>query len=263
MSTAATPQAMERTRRQSASRGIPFGRLLLVELRKMVDTRSGRWLLATIAGLALVVLVAMIFIEEVPRTFAVFAQAATVPVGILLPVVGILTMTSEWSQRTALVTFSLEPRRARVIAAKSLAALLVTIGVLALVLLLSAAALAIAGLRQDVSPTWAPDSATRFGLSLIPHVIGMVMGLAFGLLLTNSAAAIVIYYVLPLAVQMLFVWDKARPVLEWAGPEVVSRPFGAADVTTQQWQQAATSGAIWILIPFVVGTLITLRREAK
>ena len=38
--------------------------------------------------------------------------------GILLPVLGILLVTSEWSQRTAMVTFTLEPSRSRVIAAK-------------------------------------------------------------------------------------------------------------------------------------------------
>ena len=37
---------------------------------------------------------------------------------LLLPVMGILLVTSEWSQRTDMTTFALEPHRSRVIMAK-------------------------------------------------------------------------------------------------------------------------------------------------
>ncbi len=40
---------------------------------------------------------------------------------------GILTVTGEWSHRTALTTFTLEPRRSRVLLAKCLPPLLVTV----------------------------------------------------------------------------------------------------------------------------------------
>ena len=36
---------------------MPFGRLVRVELRKLADTRAGRWLLISIAALTLLVLV--------------------------------------------------------------------------------------------------------------------------------------------------------------------------------------------------------------
>ncbi len=42
-------------------------------------------------------------------------------VSVLLPVLGILLVTAEWSQRTALTTFTLVPRRERIIAAKAAA----------------------------------------------------------------------------------------------------------------------------------------------
>ena len=41
----------------------------------------------------------------------------------LLPILGIMAATAEWTQRTGLVTFTLEPRRGRVVLAKALAAL--------------------------------------------------------------------------------------------------------------------------------------------
>ena len=50
-----------------------------------------------------------------------FSRRRSSPRCNLLPVVGILLVSSEWSQRTAQVSFTLVPRRPRVIAAKMLA----------------------------------------------------------------------------------------------------------------------------------------------
>ena len=47
------------------------------------------------------------------RTFLNFMGATATPQGFLLPVLGILLVTSEWGQRTALTTFALEPHRGR------------------------------------------------------------------------------------------------------------------------------------------------------
>lgn len=43
-----------------------------------------------------------------------------------MPVVGILLVTSEWSQRTAITTFTLVPQHGRVLTAKLLAALVLS-----------------------------------------------------------------------------------------------------------------------------------------
>jgi hypothetical protein len=47
-------------------------------------------------------------------------------------VLAILSVTSEWSQRTALVTFSLVPDRRRVLAAKLVAVVVLAVAVMAL-----------------------------------------------------------------------------------------------------------------------------------
>ena len=62
------------------------------------------------------------------KSFGNYFGPSQFPVGLLLPVLGILLVTSEWSQRTALTTFTLVPRRlpgaaAKVLAATSLALL--------------------------------------------------------------------------------------------------------------------------------------------
>jgi len=56
--------------------------------------------------------------SSIDQTYTSYLAFAAVGLTILLPVVSILTLTSEWSQRTALTTFTQEPRRTRVINAK-------------------------------------------------------------------------------------------------------------------------------------------------
>ena len=107
----------------------PLLRLTLVELRKLADTRAGLWLLIVI-GLAAVAhrpLILLLAAPDAEQTFAGFFAFGLLPAGVLLPVLGILSMTSEWSQRTALTTFTLVPQRGRVVAAKLAAAVLIAV----------------------------------------------------------------------------------------------------------------------------------------
>ena len=107
---------------------IPLGRLVRVELRKLTDTRSGKWLLIGIGVITLAVN-AIFYATSDPseRTFFNFMAATNGPQGLLLPVLGILLVTSEWSQRTALVSFTLTPVRSRVLLAKVLGGLLAAV----------------------------------------------------------------------------------------------------------------------------------------
>ncbi len=102
-----------------------MSRLLRVELRKLVDTRSGRWLLIAIALITATVITIFLFAAPPQElTYTNFVNATGTPQGVLLPILGILTVTSEWGQRTGLVTFTLEPHRGRVVVAKLLAVVL-------------------------------------------------------------------------------------------------------------------------------------------
>src|SRR4051794_12207545 len=119
-----------------------FGRLTLVELRKMVDTRAGFWLQLIVAGLMLVaVTLFCLFGETQDLILRDMFALAVFPAGLLLPIVGILLVTSEWTQRTALITFTLVPRRMRLMAAKLAAG--VVLGVIAVVVALVVAIVAI------------------------------------------------------------------------------------------------------------------------
>ena len=72
---------------------VPFGRLVKVELRKLADTRAGRWLLISIAAVTLLVLIiqlAVVLGQDLHPKFLDFLQGMNTPMGILLPVLGVL-----------------------------------------------------------------------------------------------------------------------------------------------------------------------------
>src|SRR5690606_9212891 len=119
---------------------IPFGRLVRVELRKQVDTLAGRWFLISIGLVVAAAVTIMLFVDGGDHSYLTYLTATSTPLGILVPVLGILSSTQEWTQRTAMTTYALEPRRGRVIWAKVLSALL--LGVAAVVLALALAAVA-------------------------------------------------------------------------------------------------------------------------
>src|SRR3954453_21419095 len=119
---------------------IPMTRITAVELRKMFDTRSGFWLIASIAiTSALAAGGVILWAPDGDLTYSTFATAIRFPVVIILPLIAILAVTSEWSQRTGLTTFTLVPHRSRIIAAKAISA--VTIAIAAMVLAFAVGAL--------------------------------------------------------------------------------------------------------------------------
>ena len=74
----------------------------------------------------------ILFAPDSAMTYDNFGAAIGVPMTLLLPVMAILSVTSEWSQRSGLTTFTLVPHRGRVIRAKmvvSIALGAVSIGV--------------------------------------------------------------------------------------------------------------------------------------
>ena len=113
----------------SGTPGVPFTRLVSVELRKALDTRAGRWFSASIVLLCLVVVTIFAFAApEGGKDFGDVLGVAGATLGYFLPILLILMVTSEWSQRTGLTTFTLEPHRGRVIGAKFCAGLILGVG---------------------------------------------------------------------------------------------------------------------------------------
>jgi ABC-2 type transport system permease protein len=246
----------------SATPGIPMRRVVSVEVRKLVDTRAGRWLLIAIAVITLaVVVVVYLTVDPRQRTFATFTLATGAPQGFLLPVLGIMSVTGEWTQRTALVSFTLVPGRGRIVAAKTMATVLV--GLAALVLALTIAALAT--VLGGESGAWRGFGTDTLGKLALLQVIGVLQGLAFGLLFLNTAAAIVTYYVVPNAFTLVSgLWTALAHAQPWIDLNVSQgRLFDGSAMAGRQWAQLATGVTIWVLVPFMLGVYRVLRAEVK
>lgn len=245
----------------SSTAPVPLTRLVKVEMRKMVDTRAGLWLVIAIALVtALITLVLMLTAEAEQRVFLAFMAVMATPQGILLPVLGILLVTQEWTQRTGMVTFSLEPNRSKVIGAKVLAALV--FGLAAVVL---AVALAALGTVLSGAPgAWEGIGADDLGTFALLQVIGVLQGLAFGLIFLNSALAIVTYFVLPIAFSIVSsLWSALADIQPWVDLNTSSQPLFEGSLSGEQWAQLATGILIWVVLPFLAGLWRVLRAELK
>jgi ABC-type transport system involved in multi-copper enzyme maturation permease subunit len=235
-----------------------LGRLVAVELRKIVDTRAGFWLqVATVALAAIVVTVRLMTGDAADHTFASVLTVGLKPAAVLLPVAGILLVTSEWSQRTGMITFALVPVRSRVIAAKLVASLVLAVAMLAVsVAIVGAGVLA----ASPGAGTWA-DAPTLIAQSVVYLGGGMLTGVAFGMVLLASAPAIVALFALPImwtAVASLSFFADAAP---WLDTRLSLDPLTLEVLSGTQWAQAGTSLALWMVLPLLIGTWRITRRE--
>jgi hypothetical protein len=236
-----------------------LGRLVAVELRKMVDTRAGFWLqLATVAITALVVIVRSVVGDAADHTFAAILDVGVKPAAVLLPVAGILLVTSEWSQRTGMITFALVPVRSRVLGAKLVASIVLSLVTLAMSVAVVAAGVLVAS--PGVDGTWS-DAATLIGQSAVYLGGGMLTGVAFGAILLASAPAIVVLFALPItwtAVASLSFFADAAP---WLDTRLALGPMPQEVMSSTQWAHAGTALALWMLLPLLIGTWRITRRE--
>ncbi len=236
-----------------------LGRLVAVELRKMVDTRAGFWLQVAMVALTVVVVVVRLLVgDAADHTFQSVLDVGLQPAAVLLPVLGILLVTSEWSQRTGLITFALVPVRSRVLGAKLIASLLVAVAMLAVSLAVIAAGVLVSS--PGVEGTWS-DAVPLIGQSAVNLTSGMVVGVALGAILLAPAPAIVLLFALPIswmAVVSLPVFSGVAPWVDYA------RNLGQMTefvMSPTQWAHAGTSLLIWMVLPLLIGTWRITRRE--
>ncbi len=260
--------------------GIPFGRLVSVEVRKMVDTRAGLWLFLITAGLIALVMAIVLLVlglnDDVTISANGWLQAMVVPVSILLPVFAILTITTEWGQRTNLVTFTLEPRRGRVLAAKLVAVSIFALATLVLAGLLGALGNVLYGVITGNDVVWNVTGRVLFW-TVVVQLAFFLMAFALASLLLSTPAAIAVFYVaaliLPLIVYpiMLAFFDWAQDVLPWfdfnyaAAPLVSGTDMMGEEVTVSaiDYVRFVVAIGLWVVLPGVIGGLRVVRSEIK
>jgi ABC-2 type transport system permease protein len=236
----------------------PFERLVRVELRKTADTRAGFWLLLTlglmVAGAAVIYLLAA---EPQDLSFEDLLRVVQFPINALLPVLGILLVTSEWSQRTALTTFTLVPVRPRVVAAKAGAVVVLVVAAM----VVSVLAAAITNAAGGHPWTLGPETLGELFLFQLSALLG---GFAFGLALQSSAPAIVLYYIAPTLVSIVVeIVHSIRDAAAWIDLGQTTTPIADGSASGQEWAQFGTSAAVWILVPLAIGLWRLSRSEMK
>ena len=243
------------------ARGQSFLKLVAIELRKSVNTRSGRVLIAAILLVAIAAIAwQLTHLPQGPAGFDGFLGAASTGVLLILPVIGVMAMTSEWTQRTALTTFTLSPRRVRVQLAKFVSAVVLSAVIMTVVVLFAVAGTALAGAVTDHTTTYAGFGGLLAG-AYLTNALNVVMGAAFGAVIAQTAVAILVYFIAPTA------WSLAGPALfkdnaNWLD---VFGAFGRiADRDLHGMvPETLTAVGVWIVLPTIVGLWASSRREVK
>ncbi|MET7336723.1 ABC transporter permease [Nonomuraea sp. NPDC005650] len=240
---------------------IPFHRLLTVETRKLFDTRSSVILTAVLLCLTVAAIAGRGLYAGPDLQRLVWT--AGLGYALLLPVLGILTVTNEWSHRTALTTFALEPRRWRVMAAKAVPPVLAAVVASLFALLVALPATALVSAVQDVPAHWNATLATMTGWTAT-NALFVMMGVALGTLLLNAPAAIVVYLASTgvwNAVAML--GSTGQTLAEWLDLNRTTAPLATGDWADVAPARLAASVALWIVIPLLLGTARVSRKEVK
>ena len=236
-----------------------LARLVAVELRKMVNTRSGLWLQITMIALtAAVVIARRVFGEGGDHTFAGVLDVGLQPAAVLVPITGLLLVTSEWSQRTGMITFALVPVRARVLGAKLIAGLVLALGALVMAVAVVGAGVLVAS--PGVNGTWS-DAGTLIGQSAVFLTTGVVVGVAFGAVLLASTPAIVALFALPIAWTAAASLSFLAGAAPWLDTRLALAPLHQEVLSATQWAHAGTALAVWMLLPLLIGVWRITRQE--
>ena len=243
---------------------ISFPRLVGIETRKMVDTRSGLGLLLAILLIDLVAI--GIFTFAGPTESFGFEDYLVVLVNVqavLLPIVGVIAAAGEWSQRTTLQTFSLEPRRGRVIGAKLVAALVLMVVISAASTLFAAGGHALSQAMGNETAGWGVQWDIFGGVIALLALL-TIMGVAFGLLVHAPAVAIVGFLLLPMVFSTVpLLLPGVAGAFEWIDFQAAwNAMIGEGGPTAGEWARIASTTAIWVIAPMVAGWIRTTRREA-
>jgi ABC-2 type transport system permease protein len=253
----------------AATAPTPFLRLVRVELRKSYDTRAGFWLLAVIGLIVLaaeIIVLAVVTSQDETISFGDFIGVAAFLTSFLLPVLGIMVLTTEWSQRTAMVTFALEPRRPLVILAKAMVGIVLTLATVAVSIVIGLVCTLLYGAiegQADWTFGW-PD----FAAFLVTQVLAMLGGFALAALLLNTPAAIVVFFVYKWVLPGIFA--LGADLVGWFGDIRPWLDFQAAQETIwewsssgEDWAQLVVSGLVWLGLPLGFGIWRVLRAEVK
>ena len=233
-------------------------RACAVEARKLVDTRTGWVLTGTAVLLSGAFAGGRALFPTAETGFAQLASVASYPAGSIAMVMAVLLVAGEFAH-TAPVTFTLEPRRGRVVAAKALV-------VVALAVVATALAFLAAGLVMLVAPAitgdplvWTADGA-RFGVLFGNNVFVALAGFALALAFRNAPAPLVVLLVWPtVALLVASLSEAAGTVVSYLAVDPFFALLTAADGFGGA--RVATATLLWISAPAALGAARLVRAD--
>lgn len=249
---------------------VPLMRVVRVELRKMFDTRSGFWLIASIAISAVLTAGGVIlWAPDGELTYSTFATAIRFPVVIILPLIAILAVTSEWSQRTGLTTFTLVPHRSRIITAKAISSVLIAIAAMVLTFAVGALGNLLGAAVTGTTPVW-DVTTTQVLYYVLGMILSLLIGFMLGVLIRSSTGAIVAYFILTFALPTVLgllatsqQWfHDLQPWIDIQYAQSGLFVFEKA-LTGEQWANIAVTAVTWLFLPMAVGLAFVTKAEVK
>lgn len=244
---------------------VPFSALLRSEWTKLRSIRSTWWCTAIylllVGGIGWL---AAASTNTAPRSDVALGVALTgFGVGqLVVLVLGVLAVTTEFSSGMALVSLTVAPRRSRLLLAKTLVVTLYCALLTAvLTVVCAAAAVTLTEVPGSMALT-SPEVLRPMGLQVVHGALVAVLAVALGAVLRSTAGAVgigaALVFVLPPA---LALWgeelamraSQALPALR-----VGEDPFAAVFTT---WPVGLAVVAGWSVVAWLVGAVLLERRD--
>lgn len=231
----------------SARRRIPRVRM---EARKLLDTRAPRVLTGlSVLGGALMAILVPLFTDG-PMTPADLTTAALSVGMYLLPVVAILAVAVEWGKNaTGLVTFTLDPRRTSVLAAKVVALVGLAAVVVAISYVVAAVGAAVSGNEFVDVGGWLAGAGWRvLGISGL-----LILAGAIAAAVQSTVMAVVAVLLLPqLVPQILMIFEATARLAPYTDVQSGLFPM-VSGVAPLDWSTFEPALVLWILVPGAIG----------
>jgi hypothetical protein len=249
---------------------MPLTRVTQVELRKMLNTRSGFWLIASIAISAVLATGGVIlWAADDQLTYSTFATAIRFPVVIILPLIAILAVTSEWSQRTGLTTFTLVPHRGRIITAKAISSVIIAVAAMALTFAVGALGNLLSAAVTGTALVW-DVTVTQCLYYVLGMVLSLLIGFMLGVLIRSSTGAIVAYFVVTFVLPTIFgllaeSQQWFHDLQPWVDIQFAQSGLFIFDqaLTGEQWAHITVTGVTSLFVPLAIGLVFVMKAEVK
>jgi hypothetical protein len=186
---------------------------------------------------------------------------------VILPMVAILSVTAEWSQRSGLTTFTLVPHRGRVLVGKAAAAVIIATVSMLVAFPIGALGNILGSAIHGVPTTWDQGPGDVLYL-VLGNTLLLMVGFTLGVLIRSSTAALVAYliyaFVAPTLLNFLAI-NQAwfRDLQPWVDPNHSQDALFQGGFTGQQWAQLGVTTLVWLVVPLAVGVRSLIRSEVK